>query len=65
MVVLLKRRYGAIRGNQMAKILETLRNDPSEKNITAARKYLAKHMMAACMLSVEEAAFLRSIGINP
>lgn len=49
----------------MSKILEALRNDPSEKNIATARKYLAKHMMAACMLSVEDAAFLRSIGINP
>jgi hypothetical protein len=49
----------------MSKMIQALRNDPSEKNIAAARKYLAKHMMAACMLSAEDYALLRSLGINP
>ena len=49
----------------MAKLIEALRQEPTEKNIAAARKYLSKHMMAACMLSADDFAFLRSLGINP
>jgi hypothetical protein len=49
----------------MTKLIEALRQDPSDKNIAAARKYLSKHMMAACMLSADDFAFLRSLGINP
>jgi len=44
----------------MRKLIETFRNTPSTSNRDKLQKYLNKHMMAVCMATPEEIAFLKS-----
>ena len=44
----------------MAKLINTYRAAPTAANRTRLQKYLNKHMMAVCMATPEELAFLKA-----
>lgn len=44
----------------MKKLLESFRKLPSPSNREKLQKYLNKHMMAVCMASPEDIAFLKT-----
>ena len=44
----------------MKRLLESFRKVPSPGNRDKLQKYLDKHMMAVCMASPEDIAFLRA-----
>jgi hypothetical protein len=44
----------------MTKLLNTYRAAPTAANRAKLQNYLAKHMMALCMASPDEVAFLRA-----
>lgn len=48
----------------MQKLLNALRNDPSEANKQKLQKYLAKHTMAACLLDRSDRELLNANGIQ-
>ena len=48
--------------NKMNKLLNAFRAEPSEANRAKLAKYLQKHMMALCLASPDEIAFLKSHG---
>jgi hypothetical protein len=48
----------------MEKLIEKYKANPTEATKQALVKYNQKHMMAMCMLSEVDQAFLKSIGIN-
>ena len=45
---------------QMSKLITLYRAVPTEANRNKLQRYLNAHMMAVCMASVEEIAFLKS-----
>ena len=47
----------------MQNIIKLLKDDASEKNIIKAKKYMAKHPFAACMVTKDEMKFLRGLGL--
>ena len=44
----------------MSKLINAYRKLPSPTNRAKLQTYLNKHMMAVCMASIEEVAFLRA-----
>lgn len=44
----------------MQKLLEAFRANPTEANRTKLQKYLNKHMMAICLATPEDQAFLKA-----
>ena len=50
--------------NEMNKLLNAFRAEPSEANRVKLAKYLQKHMMALCLASSEEIAFLKANGFS-
>jgi hypothetical protein len=48
----------------MSKILESFRAAPTPANRVKLEKYLAKHMMALCLASADEVAFLKANGFK-
>ena len=44
----------------MTKLINTYRAVPTTTNRAKLQKYLDKHMMAVCLASVEEVAFLKA-----
>lgn len=44
----------------MSKLIQTAQANPTYANIAKLRKYLQKHMMATCLATPEELAFLKS-----
>lgn len=44
----------------MTKLINAYRNIPSPANRAKLQAYLKKHMMAACMATPEEVAFLKA-----
>jgi len=48
----------------MLKLIETFLADPSDKTRAKLQNYLNKHMMAVCMASPEQQAFLRVNGFK-
>ena len=50
--------------NDMTKLLNAFRAEPTEANRAKLAKYLQKHMMALCLASPEEIAFLKSHGFS-
>lgn len=46
----------------MTKLINTYRTLPSPTNRAKLQKYLDKHMMAVCMASSDEVAFLKANG---
>ena len=48
----------------MAKLIETFRNLPTPANRAKLQTYLRKHMMAVCMATPEELAFLKAHGFS-
>lgn len=52
------------RGFQMSKLLNSYRVLPTADNRAKLQKYLDKHMMAVCMASTEEIAYLRACGFS-
>lgn len=48
----------------MTKLLNAFRAEPTEANRAKLAKYLQKHMMALCLASSEEIAFLKSHGFK-
>jgi hypothetical protein len=44
----------------MRKLIETYRKVPSPSNRDRLQKYLNKHLMATCMATPEEIAFLKT-----
>ena len=46
----------------MIKLLNAFRENQTEANRAKLVKYLQKHMMAACLATVEEIAFLKAHG---
>jgi hypothetical protein len=44
----------------MTKLINTYRAVPTAANRAKLQKYLAKHMMATCMASADELAFLKA-----
>ena len=50
--------------NEMTKLLNAFRAEPSEANRAKLAKYLQKHMMALCLASPEEISFLKLHGFS-
>lgn len=50
--------------NTMSKLINAYRKLPSPTNRAKLQTYLNKHMMAVCMASIEEVAFLRANEFN-
>ena len=48
----------------MHKLIETYRKLPSPSNRNKLQQYLNKHMMALCMASAEDIAFLKAHQFN-
>lgn len=48
----------------MSKLINAYRKLPSPTNRAKLQTYLNKHMMAVCMASIEEVAFLRANEFN-
>lgn len=48
----------------MSKLLNSYRVLPTADNRAKLQKYLDKHMMAVCMASTEEIAYLRACGFS-
>lgn len=48
----------------MTKLINAYRAAPTEANRTRLQKYLNKHMMAVCMASQQELAFLKTEGFD-
>jgi hypothetical protein len=48
----------------MQKLLNAYRTNPTPANHAKLQAYLNKHMMAVCMLSIEETAYLRAHGFK-
>jgi len=48
----------------MEKLINTYRAAPTDANRTKLQKYLDKHMMAICMATPEELAFLKANGFS-
>ena len=48
----------------MSKLINAYRTLPSPTNRTKLQAYLHKHMMAVCMASPEELAFLKANGFS-
>ena len=48
----------------MTKLIAAYRKLPSPTNRAKINAYMLKHMMAVCMLSVKETAFLRAQGFK-
>jgi hypothetical protein len=46
--------------NQMTKLINAYRALPTTSNRNKLQNYLNKHMMAACLATAEEIAFLRA-----
>ena len=46
----------------MTKLITTYRATPTPTNHAKLQKYLDKHMMAVCMATSEEVAFLKANG---
>jgi hypothetical protein len=44
----------------MSKLLNTYRADPTPANHAKLQTYLNKHMMAVCLASIEDIAFMRA-----
>ena len=44
----------------MSKLITTFRAVPTDANRAKLQKYLDKHMMAICMASADEVAFLKA-----
>lgn len=44
----------------MQKLLNAFRANPTEANRTKLQKYLNKHMMAICLATPEDQAFLKA-----
>ena len=44
----------------MHKLLEAFRTNPTEANRTKLQRYLDKHMMAICLATPDEQAFLKA-----
>ena len=44
----------------MSKLIEIYRKCPTPSNRAKLQNYLSKHMMAACMATAEEIAFLKA-----
>jgi hypothetical protein len=47
----------------MQKLLELYKLDPSDKNKAKLIKYANKHMMATCLLDIEDQKLLKTIGV--
>lgn len=47
----------------MQKLLNTYKLDPSDKNKDKLIKYANKHMMAVCLLSIEDQQLLKTLGV--
>lgn len=56
--------FGGEWENDMTKLLNAFRAEPTEANRAKLAKYLQKHMMALCLASSEEIAFLKSHGFK-
>ena len=48
----------------MTKLINTYRKLPSPSNRTKLQNYLNKHMMAVCMATIEDIAFLKANGFS-
>ena len=48
----------------MHKLIEAFRKVPSPTNRAKLQAYLNKHMMAVCLATPEEQAFLKTHGFN-
>jgi len=48
----------------MSKLIIAFRTCPTATNRDKLSRYLAKHLMASCMATPEETAFLRANGFN-
>lgn len=48
----------------MSKLINTYRNLPTTKNRDKLQTYLNKHMMAVCMATPDEIAFLKAHEFN-
>ena len=48
----------------MTKLINDFRANPTDKARAKLVAYIAKHPMAGCMLTAEDAAFLRANGIR-
>jgi hypothetical protein len=58
-------RSGATRRNRtMSKLIALFKTAPTDANRAKLNTYMLKHMMAVCMLSIEETAFLRANGFK-
>ena len=47
----------------MQKLLVQYKLDPNEANKAKLIKYANKHMMAVCLLSIEDQKFLKAFGV--
>lgn len=47
----------------MQKLLNTYKLDPSEANKAKLIKYARKHMMAICMLQLEDQKLMMNLGV--
>lgn len=47
----------------MQKLIAQYKLDPSDKNKAKLVKYANKHMMATCLLSIEDQQFLKALGV--
>jgi hypothetical protein len=50
--------------NEMSKLIQAFKTDPSDKNRAKLAAYLQKHMMAICMASPDEQQFLKANGFK-
>ncbi len=48
----------------MSKLIALFKTAPTDANRAKLNTYMLKHMMAVCMLSIEETAFLRANGFK-
>jgi hypothetical protein len=48
----------------MAKLITAFITAPTDAARARLQKYINKHMMAVCMLSIEETAYLRAHGFK-
>ena len=55
---------GTTGAKEMTKLINTFRAIPSPANRVKLQKYLDRHMMAICMATPEETAFLRVNGFS-
>jgi hypothetical protein len=58
-------RSDATRRNRiMSKLIALFKTAPTDTNRAKLNTYMNRHMMAVCMLSIEETAYLRANGFK-